>query len=218
MGAFTARKLQTQVLRLDVGAKAVLVTRIARGKDAGFAMLDPATLDDITTSAAKPASSVARSTELATLGHVLCANAKLACIVVDGMAHLYSAKTRAPIASVPGGPFDQGLFTKRYVWLRGEFGNGLFAFSLRAAPTKFPDPLNLAATTVTAFAVDRSERWCAIGNSSGYVICVEAKTGEQRFGGRPAGGGHVTALAFNKEADVLYAGSASGMLVRIALA
>ena len=84
-------------------------------------------------------------------------------------------------------------------------------------PTKFPDPLNVAATTVTAFAIDRSERWCAIGNSSGYVICFEIKTGEQRFGGRPTRGGHSTALAFSSDAKVLYTGSASGMLVRIDL-
>ncbi len=71
---------------------------------------------------------------------------------------------------------------------------------------------------MTAFAIDRSERWCAIGNSSGYVMCFEIKTGEERFGGRPARGGHSTALAFGSNAEVLYAGSASGMLVRIKLA
>jgi hypothetical protein len=218
MGAFTERKLKTQVLGIDVGAKHVLVTSIARGKEPGFAVLDPATLDDITTRAAKAGPLATTPAKVAALGQVLCANAKLACVRVDGVTRLYDAKTLAAIADLPGGPYDQGLFTKRYVWLRGEFGNGLFGFTLRGVPTKFPDPLNIAATTVTAFAIDHSERWCAIGNSSGYVSCVDIKTGEQRFGGRPARGGHVTALAFNKDADVLYAGSASGMLVRIGLA
>ena len=112
----------------------------------------------------------------------------------------------------------EGQFSKRYLWLRGQYGNGLFAYTLRGKPTKFSDPLNTASTTVTAFAIDRSEQWCAIGNSSGYVMCVETKTGEQRFGGRPTRTGHITALAFDATADTLYVGGASGMLARIALA
>ncbi len=215
------RKLKTQVLRIEVGARQLVVTSIARGKNAGLAVLDSTTLQDVEVGASKAAPPAAVpatvSGKLAKMGHVLCANSTLACIIVDGTARLYDIKTTVLVAAVAGGPFDHGEFSKRYLWLRGEFGNGLFAYTLRGAPTKFPDPLNVVSTTITAFTIDRRERWCAIGTSSGYVECIAIKTGEQRFGGRPTRSGHVTALAFNATADTLYVGSASGMLVRIAL-
>lgn len=220
MGRLVAveRKLKTQVLGIAVGTQHLIVTSIARGKNTGVAVLDPATLDEIDPGVAKALPPAKISAKIAAKGQLLCANAKLACVLSKGVARLYDIKTQAVVADVPGGPFDDGQLSKRYLWLCGQFGNGLFGFSLRGKPTKFPDPLNAATTTVTAFAIDRSERWCAIGNSSGYVMCFEIKTGEERFGGRPTRGGHITALAFSSDAGVLYSGSASGMLVRIKLA
>ena len=215
------RKLKTQILGIEVGVTRLVVTSIARGKNTGVAVLDPRTLADVIVDEPKPVPRAVRPTatlgKLAKSGHVLCANATLACVVVEGVARLYDRKSKAVVATLLGGPFDQGKFSKRYLWLQGEYGNGLFAYTLRGAATKFPDPLNVSSTTVTAIAIDSSERWCAIGNSSGYVMCVERKSGAQRFGGRPTLSGHVTALAFSAKANTLYVGSANGSLVRIAL-
>ena len=122
MGQLVAveRKLKTQVLGIAVGSQQLIVTSIARGKNSGVAVLDPATLDDVVARAAKPLPLAKIPAKIAAKGKRLCANAKVACMLTDGVARLYDTKTQAVVADVAGGPFDEGQLSKRYLWLCGE--------------------------------------------------------------------------------------------------
>ncbi len=109
------RKLKTQVLGITVGTRQLIVTSIARGKNSGVAVLDPATLDEVDAGPVKALPLAKIPAKISAKGQLLCANAKFACVRINGVARLYDIKTQAVVADLPSGPFDDGQLSKRYL-------------------------------------------------------------------------------------------------------
>ncbi|MBP6250331.1 MAG: hypothetical protein KA386_02690 [Leptothrix sp. (in: Bacteria)] len=149
-------------------------------------------------------------------GEILCVSPARVCTRSAGGIEVLERTTGRVCAAIEVVNPEECRDSGSLVWVRGEFGQGLFAYDADGQRSDFARPINDPGETCTSFAISPEERSVLIGNASGWVSVFDLRSGTKRWSGR-IHRGRVTAACFDVGARFTLTGDSAGRVCRVAL-